>query len=136
VRAAACALVVAAAACAGELEQPERFASCPPGFVEQLFSARCAGECHAGGDAAEAALDLVAPGVEARLIGEPSATPFCDGRLLVEPDATHPGAHLLLDKLAERPSCGARMPFGGEALTASEVECVRRWIDEALGRSP
>jgi hypothetical protein len=124
---------LAAAGCAGELEHPERFATCPPGYVEQLFATRCAGPCHEGAEA-EAALDLVATGLEARLVGETSATPFCEGRLLIDPDGVEPADHLLLDKLQEQPSCGARMPFGGEALSASEIECVRRWVNETIGQ--
>ncbi len=122
-------LVALAAGCAGELDHPERFATCPPGYVEQLFQTRCAGACHQGADA-EAGLDLSSSGVEGRLVGEPSSTPFCQGHVLIDPDGAD---HLLLDKLSETPSCGARMPFGGEALSASEVECVRRWVDEAIG---
>ncbi len=123
------------AACAGELENPERFASCPPGFVEQLFQTRCAGECHTGAEP-EAGLDLTSTGVEARLIGEGSTTTFCDGRMLVDPDATSMRDHLLVDKLLERPGCGARMPFAAEPLSANEIECVRRWVDESVGVSP
>lgn len=118
--------------CAGELENPERFASCPPGYVEQLFAAKCAGPCHAGAEP-ESGLDLESAGVEARLIGEPSVSGFCDGRLLIDPEADDPLDHLMLDKLQDRPTCGSRMPFGTEALTSAEVECVRRWIDDALG---
>jgi hypothetical protein len=125
-------LLLLAAGCAGELDRPERFATCPPGYVEQLFATRCTGECHSTAEM-EAALDLEASGVEGRLVGEPSATPFCEGGILIDPEATAPEDHLLLDKLSEQPSCGARMPFGGEALTASELECVRRWVDESLG---
>lgn len=120
------------AGCAGELQRPERFASCPPGYVEQLFQTRCAGICHAG-SSPEADLDLVSPGLEARLIGELSHTTFCEGRMLIDPDATDPSAHLMIDKLSDRPACGSRMPFGEEALTASQIECVRRWVAEALG---
>ena len=31
-------LTLFAAGCAGELEEPDRFADCPPGFVEQMFA--------------------------------------------------------------------------------------------------
>jgi hypothetical protein len=124
--------LAAVAGCAGELEDPDRFASCPPGFVERLFQTRCAGECHTA-EEAKAGLDLASTGVEARLIGESSGTPFCDGRMLIDPAATEPTDHLLLDKLSEKPTCGARMPFGAEALSSAEIECVRRWVDEMVG---
>ena len=134
-RAAALMAVLLAGGCAGELEDPERFASCPPGFVAQLFQTRCAGPCHAGAEP-EAGLDLVSEGVEARLIGVTSTTTFCEGKALIEPDAVEPTEHLMIDKLQERPSCGSRMPFGAEGLSQAEIECVRRWVDEAVGVAP
>jgi hypothetical protein len=132
-RRAAALLLLVAGGCAGELLEPERFTDCAPGHVEELFQTRCAGMCHAGTDP-EAGLDLVSPEPAARLVAEVSDTVFCDGRMLIEPDPTvDPYEHLLLDKLTEHPSCGARMPFGAEALSADEVECVKRWIEEQLG---
>lgn len=124
----ALALAVVMAGCAGELEHPERFADCPPGFVEQLFMERCAGACHDGA-APEAGLDLVSTGVATRLVGVVSAQEVCDGAPLVDPAG---GDHLLLDKLGTRPRCGSPMPLGETALDPAEVECVRRWIDEAV----
>lgn len=132
------ALVIAvglAAGCAGELEDPERFASCPPGFVEQLFAEKCAGACHDATEP-ESGLDLVSPDVAARLIDAPSQSGFCDGRVMIASDAADPNEHLLIDKLQERPSCGSRMPFGVAGLSTSEIECVRRWVDETLGVAP
>jgi len=120
------------AGCAGELEAPERFSDCPPGYVEEMFATRCAGLCHSG-STPEAGLDLVSPGVQGRMVGATSESLFCEGRVLVEPGAAEPRQHLLIDKISEAPSCGGRMPFGGEALTITEQACVRAWIDEALG---
>jgi hypothetical protein len=129
----ALALSLAGGGCAGELAEPERFTDCAPGHVEDLFQTRCAGMCHAGTDP-EAGLDLVSANPGARLVAEVSDTIFCSGRMLIEPDPTvDPSEHLLIDKLSEHPSCGARMPFGGEALSPDEVECVTRWIGEQLG---
>lgn len=124
-------VVILAAGCAGELENPERFVECAPGYVEQLFATQCAGVCHSG-TAPEAGLDLVSPGVEARLIAAPSQTPFCEGRVMIDPEAADSDEHLLVDKLLESPSCGSRMPFNAEPLSAADVECVRRWIDDVL----
>lgn len=115
------------AACAAPLDHPERFADCAPGRVEQIFAARC-GDCH-GADEPDAFLDLVSPGVANRVIGISSNTELCEGRSLVE---TTERPHLLLDKIDGQPSCGAPMPLGQPALSASEVECVRRWIDDTL----
>lgn len=131
----AIAAALVAAGCAGELEDPERFADCAPGYVEQLFQTACGGACHAGDEPA-AGLDLVSPGVEDRLIDVVSTTETCGGRPLVASDGMAPEDHLLLDKLAETPSCGGRMPFGGELLPSRDVECVRRWVDETLGVAP
>lgn len=128
----AIAAMALAAGCAGELEDPGRFANCPPGYVEQLFQTRCAGACH-DADTPEAGLDLVSADVQARLISVPSTTMFCEGRVMIEPEAADPMEHLIIDKLQERPTCGSRMPFGQEGLSPSEIECVRRWVDEALG---
>lgn len=116
------------AGCAGELENPERFAECAPGFVEQLFMEKCAGDCHAGVDP-EAGLDLVAPGMAQRLMGRASAQEACEGLVIVDPAG---GDSLIVDKLSDSPPCGARMPFGQSKLSAAELECVRRWVDEVV----
>jgi hypothetical protein len=128
-----CIVLLGALGCAGELEDPERFASCAPGHVEQLFAASCDGTgCH-GAENPAADLDLVSAGIEARLIDEPSPTEFCEGRLRIDSMATDPMDHLLLDKLQEIPSCGGRMPFGTATLSNADQECVRRWVDDLLG---
>lgn len=122
--------LLALAGCAGELENPERFTDCPPGQVEQMFQAKCAGAngtgCHSA-SMPDADLDLVSAGVGERVKGLTS-TSMCEGRALVEAD---PGAqHLMLEKVEDDPTCGSRMPFGEQALSAKEIECVRRWVDD------
>lgn len=124
-RAIAIAVLAVVAGCAGELESPERFADCPPGYVEQRFSERCGPDCHNATDR-EASLDLVTPGVGARVREAVSATEECNGLPLIDPTGDQ---HLLLLKLTT-PPCGTRMPFGEAELPAEDVECVRRWIDE------
>jgi hypothetical protein len=123
-------LLVLVGACAGELDHPERFADCAPGFVEQLFQESCSGggDCHDDSDP-EADLDLVTAGAGERLVGVASVQESCGGAPLIDPAG---GDHLLLQKLGDSPPCGARMPFGESRLSASEVECVRRWIDEQV----
>jgi len=118
------------AACAGELDHPERFADCPPGYVEQLFQESCggAGACHDDSEP-EANLDLVSPGVGDRLLGIPSVQTECGDVPMIDPAG---GDHLLLQKLRDAPPCGARMPFGKAKLDAADVECVRRWIDDTV----
>lgn len=117
-----------AGGCAGELENPERFADCPPGFVEELFAEKCGGDCH-GAAEPEAGLDLVSPGAGARLVGQASVQEACEGLVIVDPSGDN---SLLVDKLGDAPPCGARMPFGATKLDAAEVECVRRWVDEVV----
>jgi len=124
----AVAVGVVCAGCAGELEHPERFADCPPGFVEQLFMQKCGDDCHAGAEP-EAGLDLVSPGAGQRLLGQASAQEECAGLMLVDPSGEN---SLVIDKLEDSPPCGARMPFGETKLDAAEVECVRRWVDEVV----
>jgi hypothetical protein len=124
-------LPVVATACAGELEHPERFADCGPGVVEKMFVSKC-GTCH-GSDAPAADLDLVSPGLVMRVVGIRSTTEYCEGQMLV--DTAEP-EHLILSKLTGDPVCGARMPLGGAALAAADIECVRRWIDDAIGAAP
>ncbi len=122
-------LSLAAAAgwgCVGDLERPERFAACPPGYVEQLFAAKCGTDCH---DAATKLgnLDLVTPGVGARVRGTTSTSPVCSGAPLLDETGG-----LMLDKVTA-PSCGSRMPLGGAALSTEDVECLRRWTEEVHG---
>src|SRR5690606_24497414 len=94
------AIALTGVGCAGELEDPGRFAECAPGYVEQLFQTRC-GECHRATDP-DAFLDLTSPGVDQRLRDVPSMS-TCEGRLLVDPSG---GSHLMLEKLEASPSCG------------------------------
>ncbi|MGE0399668.1 MAG: hypothetical protein AB7T06_23335 [Kofleriaceae bacterium] len=123
-------ITVLAAGCAGELENPARFTDCPPGQVEQMFQAKCTSAdgmgCH-GANMPDAELDLVSPGVGERVKGLTS-TNMCEGRALVEADPM--ANHLMVEKLEEDPTCGSRMPFGEQELTAKEIECVRRWVDD------
>lgn len=140
-----------AVACAGDLDDPERFgrdgavaagdgdgdntagdgdgdASPPPACVSDLFEASCNSiACHGAG---ATVLDLVSPGVAARVVDvDAAAGGACDGEVVV---STSGGTNLLLDKLQETPSCGLRMPYGAEPLVQSEVDCLTDWV-ESLG---
>ena len=123
--------VAQAAGCAGELDNPARFTNCPPGSVEQMFQARCQSAdgkgCH-GTNAPDADLDLVSPGVGARVRGLTS-TSICEGRMLVDGPG---GSHLMVEKIDD-PTCGSPMPLGQAALSPSEIECVRRWTEDLAG---
>ncbi|MEZ4449411.1 MAG: hypothetical protein R3B09_08025 [Nannocystaceae bacterium] len=92
----------------------------------ELFAPKCGQiACH-DPDNPEGALDLVSPGVDARLVGAPAAT--CDGWVRVV--AGDPGSSLLHVKLAGPVPCGAKMPIGAE-LDADEIACVDAWIEGA-----
>ncbi len=123
-------VIAGAGGCAGELQNPARFADCGPGLVEQIFSTKC-GDCH-GADQPNAGLDLVSAGVAARMLGVMSVG-ACDGLTLVDPVG---GDHLLLGKLDGGATCGSPMPLGPTLLTATEIECVARWIDEVVETAP
>ena len=127
----------------GSLEDPERFldasapdasASCPPGFdVEKdLFAKSCTSSlCHDDTDGG-GKLNLLSPGVAARLVGVPSSDGSCGSRLLIDP--TTPEQSFLLEKLtSSTPACGERMPNGPTPLPAAQIECVKVWIYGLVG---
>jgi hypothetical protein len=62
----------------------------------------------------------------AMLVGKDSSSSRCNGMPLVTPG--DPEASLFYLKLMDPSPCGARMPLGGSALSASQLEQVRSWI--------
>src|SRR5262249_11892273 len=60
------------------------------------------------------------------IVGKPSASMKCAGKMLVVPG--HPEQSLFYLKLLDAPPCGDKMPLGGSALTADQLEQVRSWI--------
>lgn len=62
----------------------------------------------------------------AALVAGKSTSSRCGGKPLVVP--FHPEESLLLDKVLDKPTCGDRMPLGGMALSAAQVETIRSWI--------
>lgn len=94
----------------------------------KLLPQKCAGSgCHSPGTGTDAPandLDLVSPGVEARVNG--IAAQGCGGQtLVVGGDADK---SFLFRKVADaKPACGGRMPLG-VGLTSAEQACVRGWI--------
>jgi hypothetical protein len=81
--------------------------------------------CHGQG---ATMVNLVAAGVEKRLVDQPSSNASvaaCKGRTLVATDGSE---SLLLDKLSGTPPCGAAMPIGFE-LEDDEVECLTDWVE-------
>jgi hypothetical protein len=96
--------------------------------IPQLFQDSCGGSiCHGAGESTAAGLDLTSPGVENRVSGAPGIS--CMG-ILADPAA--PESSLLYSKVAEGPTCGARMPLNGEPLTEDELGCMRDWISGLL----
>lgn len=126
----AVAILAMSPGCAGELANPERFAGCETGQVEQMFIAKCGG-CH-GAEKPDAALDLVSPGVGERVRGLTS-TSVCEGRTLVDPAGE---THLIVEKVEDAPPCGSRMPLAAQALSPNEIECLRRWSDDLAAEAP
>jgi hypothetical protein len=103
-------------ACPGHLEDPERFAICTIDVERELFAPRCATSgCHTATNPA-GNLDLVSPGVAARLS---SGTSSCEDR---------PIAANMLDKVKPTPTCGAPMPLGGTPLNTQEQDCLEVYL--------
>ena len=129
----ACGLV----ACAGTLEDPERFAeagglapssadagpvaACPP--VETgIFQVKCAtAGCHAASGPA-GGLDLASPDVLGRLANK--SAQGGPGSIVVP---GNPGASVLYTKLTSAPPFGSRMPLGA-TLDDATLACVHDWI--------
>jgi hypothetical protein len=132
-------------ACAGELDQPQRFAAAvqkytgggggggsgasavPPACVLQVFKVSCGlAACHARG---AAQIDLVSNGVTGRLLAQESRSAICKGRIYMATDGT---SSLLLDKLTGSPPCGARMPLGG-MISPTDAQCLAAWVSSFGG---
>jgi hypothetical protein len=130
--------------CPGSLEDPGRFladggeggsggAACVghtggPGCVNvecDLFVNTCgAAGCHSGPTPATK-LNLVLPGVDKRLVNQPSVE--CTPGLLV--DTADPTASIMYQKLTTSPPCGSQMPLTGAKMTTSELQCFVGWIE-------
>lgn len=74
-------------------------------------------------------LDLGSPDLAARMVDKPTesdpARGKCAGRVLVPKN--DPLGGVFVDKVAEKPVCGDRMPQALPRLSADEVSCVKRW---------
>jgi hypothetical protein len=155
----ALALLSSASACAGDLDQPERFEAIVkrfrdggPGGSGGLLRDSGAGPADAGasGDAPPACvtqlftktcgavgchekgsmtLDLVSAGVTERLVDQESGTMLCKDRAYIDSSG---GASLLFDKLGTSPPCGAKMPLVG-TLTATQRTCLTDWVSSLGG---
>jgi hypothetical protein len=91
--------------------------------VTRIFVPSCGGTgCHSA-TAPQQDLDLVSPGVAARVVGVPAKA--C---LQTLADPANPEQSLLYQKLAIKPPCGAQMPLARPALSNADVACVLGWI--------
>lgn len=117
--------------CPGKLRDPGRFTdagadggggspSCPD-VPTEILAMKCAGgTCHSGATPA-VGLDLVSPGVAARVVGKMASE--CKGALV---DPAAPDSSILYQKISGT-MCGTRMPLG-TPLADAEIACVKEWI--------
>ena len=117
------------AGCPGKLRDPGRFTGVDgggggvmcPDVPTEILAMRCAGSaCHSGATPA-AKLDLVSPGVAARVVGVMSTE--CNGALV---DPAAPDSSILYQKISGT-MCGARMP-SGSTLDDTQIACIKEWI--------
>jgi hypothetical protein len=126
----------AAAPPAADAGAPAPVASvCPPGVEALGLIAKRCGGCH-GDRMPSKGLDLVTPGVAARLVGVKSA---CEGKPLLAPLAAgatggEPTGHFLDKLIGPVAGCGAQMPYGAAALTPGEFDCLVEWSARAVAR--
>lgn len=146
-------------ACAGDLENPERFdavlerfdgGSGRPGLLRDAGSGSGARDAGSSADAPPACvtqlfnktcgavgchekgnmtLDLVSAGVTERLVDQKSESTMCEGKTYIDSSG---GESLLFEKLGQSPPCGARMPLVG-TLTAQQKTCLTDWISSLGG---
>lgn len=132
--------------CAGELDNPEDFeflldsgsAVGPdddagdvdggggdvPSCVTDAFQTCGLVGCH---NSTAPQVDLVSPGLAARLVDQPSlAGGLCEGRVFIPTDGTE---SLLLKKLSTSSDCGSPMPLGRAPGTPyADYDCIEAWV--------
>ena len=108
--------------CPGKLDRPERFfidAGDCSDVEATIFKPTCGSVgCHEN-PPGSSNLDLVSPGVAARLRG----TSTCQA----QPLTTY-----LLEKVKASPSCGSRMPLGDDPLGPNEMKCLEDYIAKVV----
>lgn len=122
--------------CAGDLENPERFAkNCADDPVVFVHETCGAGACHVA-DTTFGVVDFTSPGVTARLVDQsPTVSQVCTsdalmGEVLI--DSVDPTMSFVLNKLTATPVCGSRMPLLADPLTPAEIECVATYVDMVI----
>jgi hypothetical protein len=144
-------------ACGGKLDNPEDFPRVNPALdtsadasggnagnggspcdATVIFQISCgSGICHERtADSAPPALDLLSPGVEARLVGVPASyVGVANDEVLACPvppelliDPSDADGSLLIRKVEGTHSCGTRMPNDVFPLAQPEQQCIRDWV--------
>lgn len=109
-------------------------AVCPVGtaqITQYILNPQC-GTCH-GSTGTMGSLDLLSPGVEARLLNQPSV--LCDNETLVIPG--NPDRSYFFRKMVDAmPHCGDRMPQGHPPLDDVLLACLRNWLNAGLPATP
>jgi hypothetical protein len=96
-----------------------------------ILQASC-GSCHLSPpQPIYANLDLLSPGVAARLVGVPAytgAAGACSGQGNLLNAGTLPATGILIDKIDFLQTCGTGMPFGtATPLSAGDRQCLHAW---------
>lgn len=131
-----CVAIAALGGCPGTLDDKARFLDAGSGgssgtasggpcsdVPTRVFTPSCGGVgCH-GAMSPQQGLDLVSPGVAARVVGV--AGKMCSGILA---DPANPASSLLYTKLLPGVTCGAQMPLARPVLPQSDVDCIKTWI--------
>jgi hypothetical protein len=91
--------------------------------------------CH---DGAVNGLDLIAPGVDERVLDVPARGVDCSSSGLRIVDSRQPARSLLRLKLSETPPCGSPMPLGSgpSGLTPQQLGCLDAYVDTLAGTAP
>ena len=91
-----------------------------PDVETKLFVPTCGGAgCHENPGAA-GNLDLVSPGVGARL---KAAISTCQAKPMIS---------YMIDKVKPAPTCGAVMPLGSDPLGPNELRCLQAYLDRLV----
>ena len=91
--------------------------------VARIFVPNCGGSsCH-GAQAPQQDLDLVSPGVAARVAGVVGK-----GCSVMLADPADPEGSLIYQKLLPSPPCGGTMPLARAPLSRADAMCVLGWI--------
>jgi hypothetical protein len=135
--------------CPGRLDDPELFldassastgtnAVAAPACLTTIFTQNCGvSGCHSAGATAAGGLDLISPGVTARLINQPATFAgvlmgpgvSCPPAKLVD-TATPSASWLELKILGTQGSCGAQMPELG-SFTSTDQQCITDFVNHS-----